>query len=243
MVDAYEAELAFPVGVITTFGHLFLTTFIGKHQIKWTRLNQFHTYMFEVVGPLNRVVVPYPENDIYHIGTRITKTGEEINEDVGLQKPKQYPLHTLEEVVQAAQALPFSEEGYVVVDAHWNRVKIKSPAYVNVHHLRGEGQISYKRVVALVMQNEQEEFLSYFPEYKQVFDEVKIAYEAYYFELCKSINESIKYEELTRKEYAAWAVCQKEPSLLFSVLDGKISGAEEWLKIMGPEKIAKKLGY
>jgi hypothetical protein len=114
---------------------------------------------------------------------------------------------------------------------------------VNIHHLRGEGQISYKRVVALVMQNEQEEFLSYFPEYKQVFDEVKTAYEAYLGKLWDTMREFDKYQNLPRKEFATWAKEQIEPSLLFSYLDMKTGGPEEWLEQMGAEKIAKKLGY
>jgi hypothetical protein len=242
-IDAYTCDLQFPVGAIRTFGHLFLTTFVGKHQIKWTRLNELYTYLFEVVGPLNRVVVPYPENDIYHIGTRNTLTGEEMITDIGLHKPKEYNLHSMEEVVAAAQALPFSEEGYVVVDGKWNRAKVKSPAYVAIHHLRGEGGLTRKRVLSLVMENEQEEFLGYFPEYREIFAEVKTSYEAYLGKLWETMREFDKYQNLPRKEFAAWATRQIEPSLLFSYLDMKTGGPEEWLEQIGPEKVAKKLGY
>jgi hypothetical protein len=30
------------------------------------------------------------------------------------------------------------DEGYVIVDANFNRVKVKKPAYVAVHHLKGK---------------------------------------------------------------------------------------------------------
>jgi len=45
-------------------------------------------------------------------------------------------------MVAAAEALPFDEEGYVVVDANWHRAKVKSLAYLQVHHLADNGNVS-----------------------------------------------------------------------------------------------------
>ena len=41
--------------------------------------------------------------------------------------PKEYNFHSAQDVINAAKELPWDEEGYVVVDADFNRVKIKSP--------------------------------------------------------------------------------------------------------------------
>ena len=41
---------------------------------------------------------------------------------------------------------------------------MKSPAYVAVHHIRGEGTLNPKRIAQLVLMNEQGEYLKYFPE-------------------------------------------------------------------------------
>jgi hypothetical protein len=45
--------------------------------------------------------------------------------------------------------------------------KIKSPAYVAVHHIRGEG-LNPKRISQLVLTGEAEEYLTYFPEDRNI---------------------------------------------------------------------------
>ena len=37
-----------------------------------------------------------------------------------------------------AKALPQIEEGYIVCDANHNRIKVKNPAYVALHHLKSK---------------------------------------------------------------------------------------------------------
>lgn len=72
--------------------------------------------------------------------------------------------------------MPFNEEGYVVVDKEYNRVKIKSPAYVNAHRLINNKVINTEKVLDLIIQNEQSEFLSYFPEYTEIFKSIQNNY-------------------------------------------------------------------
>ena len=51
----------------------------------------------------------------------------------GAPLPQLKSLHAIE---TAAEKLnPAEAEGFVAVDAKWNRIKIKSPAYVAMHHL------------------------------------------------------------------------------------------------------------
>jgi hypothetical protein len=243
MIDAGACDLSLPFGKYKTLGDLFSQAFFYKHKKSLNDLNKDYTYMFELISPYNRVVIPYAEIDIYHIGTRDMKSDQELVTDIGIQRPKEFNLHTLEDVIAAAKVLPFNDEGYVVVDGKWNRAKIKSPAYVAVHHLRGEGNLSYKRVLTLIMSNEHTEFLNYFPEYVQVFSEVEEKYKDYLEKLLQSTTDAIQYKALPRKEYAMWATKQVEPAFLFQFLDGKIKTAAEYLEQTGPEKVAKKLGY
>lgn len=238
MIDANKAELTLPTEKYKTFGDLFSEVF---HDFQ--TLNENYTYMFEIIGPYNRVVIPYSRIEIYHIGARETRSGKELITSISVQKPKEFDLRTLEDIVSAAKVLPFNDEGYVAVDANWNRVKIKSPAYVAVHHLRGEGQLSYKRVLTLIISNENTEYLNYFNEYKNIFDEVEKKYNEYKLKLEVSAIESLNYKSLPRREYAAWATKQIDPGFLFSLLDGKINSSEQHLAEMSSEKLAKKLGY
>jgi len=177
-----------------------------KHFQAWCNQHIPKNYcaIMELVGPWNRIVVSYKEVTLYHTGTRNLTTGEEENLDLGIRKPKSYPLHTLGEVIEAAKILPFSEEGYVVVDSQWGRNKIKSPQYVAAHRLKDNGNVNPSRVLEMIKGNEQEEFLSYFPEYKEHFDKIMDRYEDTIVQIfaIKDRARDIKARSATRKDFA-----------------------------------------
>ena len=131
------------------------------------------TYMFELTSKFNKVIVPYNATGIWHIGTRNNRTLQEFTTNSGFAKPKTYPLKTLDDCLSAAAALPWNEEGYVVVDKHFNRVKIKSAEYVRVHRLGNNGVITLNRIIDMLRLNEQDEFLSYYPDYADAVGAVK----------------------------------------------------------------------
>ena len=114
------------------------------------------TYIFELVGPQNQVVVKYPRTHLVHIGTRNNRTGEELDyEYLGVIKPKSYSLHSLEACIHAAERLNASQdgvvaEGFVVVDKNWHRIKIKSPEYLVAHGLCAKGAVSGKTAIKLI---------------------------------------------------------------------------------------------
>lgn len=144
----------------------------------FNRLEKYYCYTFELVSPLTRVVVPYEKTDIYFIGVRDMWTLEEIDPASvftlsHIKRPKQFPLNTLEDCLKATEQMGYDEEGFVVVDKNWHRVKIKSPTYVAAHHLKNNGAVSRKRILEIIEQGEQDEFLGYFPEYKKYFDEIE----------------------------------------------------------------------
>jgi hypothetical protein len=56
-------------------------------------------------------------------------------------------------------------EGYVLVDKDFNRLKVKSKDYVAKHHLRSSW--SLKNAIQVVLNNEVDEVVNYFPEYKE----------------------------------------------------------------------------
>lgn len=155
-----------------------------------------------LVSPYNKIVVPYNEISIYHIGTRDNITLKEENVDIGVHKPKQYDLHTLEDCIKATQQMTYDEEGYVVVDDKWNRVKIKSPAYVAVHHLKNNGDVNINSLIELIRTNEIEEFNIYFPEYREYVFKIKDKIE----EIINGIEQQLKIIERkiyeTQKDFA-----------------------------------------
>lgn len=118
--------------------------------IKNRKLDEHNTYIFELVGPKNQVVIKYAKTQLYHIGTRNNETGEEFGtcQFPGfIMTPKEYPLHSLEDCIAAATELNKNDcypenEGFVVVDKDYHRIKVKSPEYLIYHHMVNNGHIT-----------------------------------------------------------------------------------------------------
>lgn len=208
-IDAFKAELNDVK--YQNFGQLVLAAihrvFEDEHKF-FTMLDPKCTYMFELVSPYNRVVIPYEDTKLYFLGIRDMEDGKEWNpEDSDIsydfEMPKRYSLHSLEDVQKAANALPWDEEGYVVCDANFNRVKIKSGAYVMAHYARNNGVVNTERLVQIVLDGEQEEFLTYASDYTDELKKVgKAMYEIGYkaFDKLREIFNMKEFE--TRGAYA-----------------------------------------
>lgn len=132
---------------------------VNYKDIPFDKLDKDSTYIFELVSPQTRVVVKYDEIALYHLGTRSNITGEERNEDIGIKKPKSYKISSLEDCIKAAIELnkgcesddEIANEGFVVVDKNWNRVKVKSPDYIMMHRLKHNDGISKKDAVTTLL--------------------------------------------------------------------------------------------
>lgn len=231
-IDAFKANLNNVK--YENFGQLVLAAirkvFPNEHDF-FEMLNSEFTHMFELVSPYNRVVIPYEEIKLYFLGFRDMITGEEFPPEVSRVKsyftiPKRYPLHSLEDVQKAANALSWDEEGYVVCDANFNRVKIKSPSYVMAHYVRNNNTINIERLVQIVLDGEQEEFLIYASDYANELHEV----ERIMHNIASKSVESMKvlfgaqYEFASRGDYAREVV--KHPvymkDFLFHCYDERI---------------------
>ena len=131
------------------------------------------TYMFELVGPVNKIVIPYEQN-IYYLATRHNEDGCYLDDSSMFHNlipiPTVVKMDNLKAIVDAAAELDWTHEGFVVYDGK-NRIKVKSPIYVYAHHLANNGHVTTKSLINLILMNETEEFLTYYPEYeKQIKD-------------------------------------------------------------------------
>ena len=199
-----------------------------------------YTYMFELVSPYNRVVVPYESIDLYHIGTRDNISQKEFEIDIGIKKPKTYQCNNLNDLIEMASKLRYCEEGYVVKDANYRRIKVKSPAYVSVSHLIAG--LNEKRLLELLRTNEVGEFLTYFPEYEPHIERLKNKIECVAKYLDSIIQEKIipiHYE--TRKEFAQMATKTKYPAFFFLLYDGKVKTPQDWIWSLTNDKIIEQL--
>jgi len=221
------------------FGDLFEEAAV-KAGLVLNLLNPQYTYMFELVSPYNRVVVPYESIDLYHIGTRDNISLKELEIDIGIKKPKIYQCNNLNDLIEMASKLRYCEEGYVVKDANYRRIKVKSPAYVAISNLISG--LNEKRLLELLRKNEAGEFLTYFPEYKPYIDDLKNKIDCFAEYLESVIQDKItpvKYE--TRKDFAEMATKTKYPAFFFNYYDGKVKTPQEWIWSLTNDKIIEQL--
>ena len=169
-IDADKAELQSDLGDFRTYGELFKSVFPVN---LYNKLDKRYTYMFELVSPYSTIVVHYDNTAIYHLATRDNETGKEVEMDIGIQKPKDYTANTIDELINAAAALPDDAEGYVAYDKDYKRIKVKNPTYVMLHHIAGNRNFTTKRFVELIKEHEDAEFLNYFPEFTDKFNDIK----------------------------------------------------------------------
>ncbi len=214
IIDAFKAEIG--DARMSDFGNYFLEA-LGKYYNSFGAfigtLDSDITYMFELVGPYNRVVVPYEEPELYFLGARNKYTGEEYNcsslmagaLSMGRFKlPHQYPLKSLDDCLRITENFGWDQEGFVACDANFNRVKIKSPAYVMAHFARNNNVITRKHLLNVILTNEVEEFLCYASDYKEALEKVQGLMRAY----CRVGNriamQCQRLYDIPKRTYAGW---------------------------------------
>ena len=211
-----------------------------------------YTYMFELCSPWTRVVVPHKENKLYFLGKRNNKTFEEtyFTDDPIMSKifdtPRVFPLKSIDECLAATKEMPWDEEGYVVCDSKFNRVKVKSPSYVAAHHLKGNGTMSYSRAIELVRSNEIEEICKYFEEFRAALEECKTRFWKLVEDTEKAWSDYLKIDASlpTRKDKALWITKNfKMPGVAFGLLDKKIESVKSFFMEVPTSKVLKYLGY
>lgn len=150
--------------ILVSFKDLFMEG-AQKQGLDFSTLNPDYTYTFEIVSPQNRQVIDYPTTEIWHIGTRNNKTLEELNVDIGIQKPQEWAFNSIYDVVMTAAKFRDEQEGFVVVDKYWHRVKVKSPYYVLASHYFND-DMALNKLIQIFLSGDYEEFLVAFPKYR-----------------------------------------------------------------------------
>lgn len=242
-INAFDAPIAEQVGCrFKSFGEMFQSVLDEKISAfgdsLLSEIKEGYTYMFEMVSPWTRVVVPYPRENLFLIGIRNNVTFEEERFDTHplaefFDTPKVFSFGSFDDCVKNARELPWDDEGYVVMDGGFNRVKVKSAAWLSAHHLVSNHVLSYERAYELVRKNEVDEVLCYFPDLKAVFDECGKKFDALVaYDDCawRRFNES-GLAGAVRKDQAKFIIDNfRSKSCGFALLDRKVKSAEEFYR-------------
>jgi hypothetical protein len=139
-----------------------------------------HSFVFELMSHNNRILVEVGRPRLRLIGVRDLHTLHEVNVcEVAKQRGWHTPptfsaLQSHDAVVEACRLLnPMQQEGFVVTDAHFCRVKYKSPQYVALSLMRGlPNTYTPRRILQVLLANEGSEFLAYFPELRATYTQL-----------------------------------------------------------------------
>ena len=234
-------------GAGISFAELFWRTWLERCYPLPSSINQNYTFMFELTGPLNRVIVAHDRANIKLIGVRNKASGVEI--DVRYQSEyepvQRFIISNFKDILGSFDKMdPLEQEGYVVVDAMFNRIKVKHPGYVALHHLKGG--FSTRRVVEVVRKGEAAELLASFPEWQDAFRVVQASYDALIMVLQQDW-ENIKHlaspGAASRKIFAAKAIkTSRYPPAMFSLLDGKAPSVRDFLQEVHVDKLMELMG-
>jgi hypothetical protein len=134
------------------------------------------TWVFEICSKENMVVVRHAGYYAKLLAARNIDTLEEIKLDSlpgsTSMKPQSYQFSQPQEVVEFANKFSATQnEGFVVCDSAFNRIKIKSDEYVALHRLK-DGLTGINALISLAKGNDYEEIITHFPEYKPDLDAV-----------------------------------------------------------------------
>lgn len=154
---------------------------VGIDGLLWVRAADARvTYMLELCDAPNRVVVRHEKPRLVMHGARWLASGLELTRaeleehaaHMHCELVREFPIASVADCLAAAEVLdPLQQEGFVVVDAAFNRIKIKSPRYVILHHLKGEA--TPRRAIKLWQTGETSELLSHFPEMAPAITEIQ----------------------------------------------------------------------
>ena len=245
----------------TTFNELFWDTVISKYTFNTCLLDKNHVYVFELTTPYNIVVTPHGESSAKLLAVRNRLTLKElsqvdlfmVSESLGIPLVKSYDLNVsnADELANTLIGMPWSEEGYVVRDGNDNRVKIKNPAYLAVHHLKGK--TAEHNIMTIIKTNELEEFASTFPDRKEElyrlkdgYDELVSKLESIWVELDEIRPSDASSEERKRFAMSLMETTAKHDlkmftGMYFGLVDGKVESIKEYMLNYDDKSLYKML--
>lgn len=216
--------------------------------------NKEINYVFELVSPYNKVVRRYSNPTLILLSaTTIGRDGNPmeipsqfldlIALSYNFARPACYKVAKYEHVESLLRLKEKQDptfEGFVLKDVNGLRLKVKTTTYMALHRLRGEGDNMYsaKNLVPLILANEGDEILTYFPEVADTFKEQKAKVQEAYTQFADVwwMSQDKKYRE--QKAFAIY-ITKTNPtpfsSILFRMkqdgtLDSESALKEHWLK-------------
>lgn len=163
-----------------------------------------YTYMFELETPYNRIVVDHQENNLTFLGSRNLDSLQEVEPKTtadyyGWNCVKEWEFNSPEELKAYLPTIdPLKQEGFVLRDGLFQRVKMKNEAYIALHHcLAG---LSKRSMAQVIIAGEAEECRAMFKNFGTLFEDMLSAFAQLKKEATEVFEELNKIED--QKEFA-----------------------------------------
>ena len=219
---------------------------ISDDDLAWYHLNPQTTYLFELVSPLNKLVVPYESTELYYLGEINNMTGQEIYRPDGRFHSKEVKhfsdIYNLKDAIYAANNITADDgEGFVVVDKYFNRIKIKGEDYLRHFYYRNNGVITARRIITAMQEGWLDDLWSYNKDARQMILSVltKVTLVGSMFDAVFNTIQKGIYQD--QKDYAAMVKMfprQYHGYLFYARKTNNIMKGSDWLlKTKNPSQI------
>lgn len=200
------------------------------------------TPMFELLSPLNEIVVKYDFTDLCFLGARSLKTGEVVfpnyeNIDRICNVLTLYPIYdrfnSVQDIVDTCNTEKFERndilEGYTVLFENNEIVKIKRPQYLDLHAIKSS-LVRDTKIVELLFGDKLDDLLAEYKDNSEITDYVNMVVDSVDDTWNKSCKSSLVFyrdnKDLGRKEFALKAKNELE-NFSFSICMNYYSHGEE----------------
>jgi hypothetical protein len=199
-------------------------------------------FAFELMSRHNQIVVRHEDARLCLIGVRDRET--QVERDVsdcthyGYDVVKSFALQSFGDISHSFLSMqPLHQEGYVIVDRDFHRVKVKHPGYVALHQMKDE--FSTRRMVEVVRSGETSEVLTYFPEWANDLERVRTRFDPLLVEL-DADYERIRHHTV-QKDFALEAIKTRCSGALFALRSGKVTSVRQYMADVNVDTLMKIL--
>ena len=142
-------------------------------RIEFDNLDPNFTYMFELISPRCRIICLHKKTDLVFLVVRNIHTFEEISAaDFSkntilnrFRQPKIFDLHNIDDVIiQCDMYNGINDEGVVVYDKDFNRIKIKCKDYLKYKNIKKDLGFTEKVIYEKILDESIDDILAAFPE-------------------------------------------------------------------------------